>query len=323
MLPIARSLLSACLLTAALVACGPPASEAEAGESSRDDAPLFQQARRAALDLDEREALPGQRVAAWREAQELRARSPFVLQKLARALLDAQLQGEAVEVLARTLELKPEDTDTRRQLVRVLLDLGRDAEALPLLVAARDTGDVDADTLTQLAQLRDRAGDRDEARALLDEAVARWPDDAARALALRARFQLETGALDDAARDFHAALALRPDNTTALKGLADVARRQGDDARADHWDEVLGLMVDLTDNVVLRDDASFRKPRLRRLAELHPAWIAGWHELAGRMQAAGRVPEACEFVRGQFERLPELRAESRAELRARFCPEDS
>jgi tetratricopeptide (TPR) repeat protein len=85
--------------------------------------------------------------------------------------------------------------------------------------------------LEALVDLELRAGRAADARRRLDALAARRPD-SAHLTAMRGRVALAQARHDDAAADFERALALQPDESTALSGLAILQKEQGDLARS-------------------------------------------------------------------------------------------
>ena len=119
---------------------------------------------------------------------------------------------------------------------------------------------------------------------------------------------------------FERALVGRPDYKETLKGLADCNRRLGHEDEARHWDEVLSLVLDLTDNEYIRKQRDVRKEKLGRLAEIHPIWGEGQLELADLHLRDDERDAACAaFEHWLLTHAGEHDAPELARLRARYC----
>lgn len=332
------------LASLATPACDPGASSGDGAAQAptaalgarADDGPpedlegAFDAAWRRAKQLDRTGVTARKRIRAWRAVHALRPDARLVNELLGRALLDGYLRGEAAEHFWSALEHTPSEMKAGEAYAELLLlyaqtliDLGRDQEAMQLLVRMPDNAEAAAESWTVMARVLDGQGDRAGARQRVDDAITKFPGHAWRAFALRGRFLFEEQEYDAARQDFQAALRQRPDCKPALKGLADSERRSGHDQAADRWDEILTLMVDLTDDVVKGVEPAFRRPRLERLTELYPRWIAGWIELADLLEADEGRDAACALIRQLVARAPsDLGAGQRMALLEQRCGDD-
>ncbi|HEX5269002.1 MAG TPA: tetratricopeptide repeat protein [Gemmataceae bacterium] len=164
---------------------------------------------------------------AWLEADPDNRRAHFLRG-------NAYRQGNAAKAVPdyrRVVELDPDDDQARWWLAFCLQEAGRFDEALPHLERLRDRGWPDRDLRPRLARSLDRIGKRDEARAVLDAALA---DDPHHGLALRTLGQLESAAdnFPAAERALREAVRVQPADYQSRYALVQCLRQQGKDAEA-------------------------------------------------------------------------------------------
>lgn len=299
---------------------GPPAGEPRPAPPV--DQAAFEQARNRAFQLHE---AGGDLLAARDALLEAHALDPSafgVNRRLGLVYTDLGLHVDAVEHFAEAARSKPEDLDVRQHLVALLAQLDRMEEAREHLPPLKQHPDYAGEALYLEATMADMAGDREGALALVEQAADLDPASAHRALALHGRFRFQEGDLEGALEKFAASQAGRPDYKAALKGLADCHRRLGDADRADHYETVLGLVLDLTDDEFVRKRKVLRREKLTALLELLPEWAAGYRELADLHRREGRLEAACQVIERFLAQFPEQAAELDVDaLRERYCEE--
>jgi tetratricopeptide (TPR) repeat protein len=172
---------------------------------------------------------------AERELTELRRARPTheqVLTELGTLYLLTSRWKEAIAALEECVDAHPAALDPRLQLARGLWATGRRDEALRHTQAAVQSNPDSADAYEARGMFRLRASRPDDALADFDTAARLDPTSAsARAFAGAANLVLER--IDAAAAAFEAATRVDPSQTTAVAGLAIVAVKRGDLARAD------------------------------------------------------------------------------------------
>jgi tetratricopeptide (TPR) repeat protein len=139
--------------------------------------------------------------------------------------------AKAVPDYRRAVELAPDDDEARWWLAVSLQEAGQFDEALQHLERLRDRGWPNRDLRPRLARSLDRLKRTDEARALLDAALA---DDPHHVLALRVRGQLEMSADNFPAAEevLREAVRLQPSDYHTRYALVQCFRQQGKDAEA-------------------------------------------------------------------------------------------
>jgi len=146
------------------------------------------------------------------------------------------------------------------------------------------------------------------------------PEIAYRAQSLHARFLFQAGDLPGARDLFATANRGRPDYKESVKGLADTQRRLGDAEAAEHWSEVLSLLLSLTDDEYVRKRPAVRQERLARLVEIHPAYEDAFQQLAELQRRAGDMAGACATIEAFLEQHGgRVAPEDTERLRQRFC----
>lgn len=320
------TLFAVVLLTASL-SCAP---EAESADTPPDSAPApavdpaqFEALRNEAFRLYE----GGAELADMRDALlAAHAADPSaygVNWRLGQVFADLKLNAEALHHFEAAFEARSDDGELLLKIITLQAQLSMDQEALQLLPQLRQHEALAGEALYLEARVRDHAGDREAARALLEQAL-QLPDALAyRAHSLLARFKLQEGDLPASHALFERALAGRADYKEAAKGLADTCRRLGRDSEADHWDEVLSLLLDLTDDTYIRKRKELRLDRLSRLVQIHPAWEEGFQQLADLQRRTGDMTAACAtidaFLAHHGSTVPDA---DRQHLRQRYCTED-
>ncbi|RMG11871.1 MAG: tetratricopeptide repeat protein [Planctomycetota bacterium] len=210
--------------------------------------------------------LTGQQLPRWTSSEELwrahLAADPqhrIAVPGLARALLRRGERGRALRLLRRAARDQPDNPRVRRLLAFVLWEEGRLVEAEALL---RDKG-LDADRARLLCAL----GRRAEARAVVEAALRERVVPDVDLLALRARFRLENGDLQDAEEDARRVVAGSPQRPEAWLLLAEIRLRREDRTGAEEalaWAARLGTPRERI--VALRSvgpGAGAEEPRLR------------------------------------------------------------
>lgn len=127
--------------------------------------------------------------------------------------------------LRRVLELDPTRVDARLRFTRALLDLGSYGEAVPHLELLMKSRPDDPEVPVRLARCFNMLDRKPEARRLLEDVVAKHPDDA---LALRTlgQFALSEGRAGDAEAYLRRAAAGLPNDYTANWFLYEALRQQ-------------------------------------------------------------------------------------------------
>ena len=303
----------------------------------------FEQARNTAFRLLDERASPDECLAALQAAHALDPGAYGVNSRLGSLCVEMKRYAEAREHYEAALAARPDDAVSRREVVWLALQLGDPERALQAVAPLRDDPVLGGDALYLHALALDQLGRRDEARGVLADLDQHGSESA---FVLRGQMALGAGELAAALADFEAVVARRPDDQAALRGLADTARREGDETAAAHWDEVLTLLVALRDNryakpaqdkvdrkvqrqaerasdYIAREVAA-QEQRLRRLIEIHPAWAEGFELLAELLRKGDRREEGCAVVDALLARHgAAYDAAAVADLRRRFCPEGS
>ncbi|MCB9899446.1 MAG: tetratricopeptide repeat protein [Planctomycetes bacterium] len=314
--PLVSALLA---LVLGLGACGDGATEGGSTAAPVDQA-AFEQARNAAFRLFDQSPAHPKTIEALLAAYALDPDAYGVNVRLGQAYAEQKLHAEALPYFERAYAERPDDSATLLQIVTLLVRLDRAEEALVRVDGLLGDEKTRGAGLYQKAYILDTLGRRDEALAALEQADGLPFDDAYRALSLHGRFLQEDGRFAEAESLFERALAGRPDYKETLKGLADCNRRLGHEEEARHWDEVLGLVLDLTDNEYIRKQRDVRKEKLERLAQIHPMWGEGQLELADLHRRDGETVAACAaFERWLTTHASERDADELAALRARYC----
>jgi tetratricopeptide (TPR) repeat protein len=216
--------------------------------------------------------------------------------RLGQVHADLKLNSEALDHYEAAWAARQDDGDILLRVITLQTELGRDEDALALMPGLAAFAPLAGEALALEATLRDHRGERDLALALVERAAELEPALAYRAQSLHGRFLMQAGDLDGAHERFSSALAGRADYKEAVKGLADTCQRLGREAEAAHWQQVLSLLLDLTDDVMARKKKVMRRNRLEQLVELHPQWEGAFQQLADLQRNAGDTDQACATI---------------------------
>ncbi len=159
------------------------------------------------------------------------------------AALDAGRYSEALAAFAAARELSPNDAAVQRASMRArTYQIAQDASRITpeTMDQARYEAQVLIETdgahkavyLTALANLARRAGNLDEAKTKLEEAVKAEPGNALAHAALGTLLLGSKETLAQAKTELAAALAAKPDEVVALTGMAQIKAAEGDRAGA-------------------------------------------------------------------------------------------
>jgi tetratricopeptide (TPR) repeat protein len=135
-------------------------------------------------------------------------------------------QTAAAGAYRRALELDPDLDAARDRLAAVLVEMYQAPEALPHLEYLRRHRPDDPALAVRLAQCYDLLGEQEKAARLLDEVLARSPDDTT-ALAERGKLALRAGQFADAEAWLRRAAARSPGDVTILRPLRDCLDQSG------------------------------------------------------------------------------------------------
>lgn len=298
----------------------PGAAGAEAAAPA--DPAAVEAARKQAVALDEAGGLLPPRIDALRAALALQPDHYGLNYRLGRNYAELRLHEQALEHFLRAWQARPDDLLTLLSIVTLQVRLEKYDEALRHIEALLADEALRGEALYQQALAHDQQGRRDLAREALRAAADLPAERAYRCRAMEGRLLLEDGEFLPARAAFEAARSGRPDYKEALKGLADVSRRLGDEPAAQRWDELLGLFIELTDNVQMRapEGAAARRAVLERIVAAYPDWPAGFQQLADAQLGAGERDAACATVRAYAERYAAALSEEQAHaLLERYC----
>jgi predicted Zn-dependent protease len=138
---------------------------------------------------------------------------------------------EALAAYRRAVELSPDQDDARLHFAELLLRARRPQEAARHLEVLRQRQPDNTTVLLGLARCRWLQGQAEEARALLDGALAEDPDNAG-LLAERGRFDLESGRVREAEPRLRKAVALAPYDRETVYSLSQCLQHCGKAAEA-------------------------------------------------------------------------------------------
>lgn len=227
---------------------------------------------------------------------------------------------DALRHYQAALAARPGDQGLLVTVVGLELQLGRDGEALDLLPRLAADPALAGEALHLEARILDLRGERDQALERLRRAEALPAEQSWRAVSLLGRLLFQDGEFAEARACFSRALVVRPDHKEALKGLADASRRLGRTDEAARWDEVLALLLALTDDEYVRKRVELRREKLTRLVEIHPAWTGGFTQLAELLRKTGDRAGACTVIESLLARHGAvLGADEAGRLRATHC----
>jgi tetratricopeptide (TPR) repeat protein len=178
--------------------------------------------------------------------------------------LQANDAGNAAGYFREAMEREPDNPEDRALLIFALDKAGRQPEAEQERVSAVEMFgpnglpalhlDANSDTLTHMARIKtelDTTSLRQEIKPAEPSMLASSAPstDSAEGLIRRARQELSAGHVDAAQTDFKAALAIDGSNSSAHRGLADIARRRG---KLDEAVIQLQAALQSRDNAVVR-----------------------------------------------------------------------
>jgi tetratricopeptide (TPR) repeat protein len=257
---------------------------------------------------------------ALKAAHALNSGAYGVNRRLGQVYGELKLHVEALDHYQQARASKPEAVEDGLAVVRLLLALDRHEEALQELAPLLADESTRGEALFHQARILDFLGDREAALDILRSAASVDPALAYHAISLNGRFLLEDGDFATAEALFRKALVGRPDYKEALRGMADVCRRLQRPEEAQHWDRILTLFLDLTDNVFARKQRSARRRTLTALVSEYPAWTPGYQQLALQLRRDGDREAACEVIHAFLEIHSELvDPEQAAALQDAFC----
>lgn len=140
--------------------------------------------------------------------------------------LSAYRQAVSLSEVSQTFGLT-----ARRELAQLLIDLGQFPEAEPLVAEVLKSTSANREDQLRLTQLRRAAGDKNGAKQLLDELLAREPESLPARL-LRGTLLGDLDQLDAARADFEQCLHIAPFHAEAHYRLSQTLLRQGDPTSA-------------------------------------------------------------------------------------------
>ena len=226
--------------------------------------------------------------------------STEITRELADVLFQRGRMRDAIAVYRRVHEAEPEDDRVKLRLAEALIRVGDVDEAQAML---EGSGDVTSTVLE--AMIASQRGDADQARSLLDQAVAQSPDHR-QARMLRAQLLAsQPGGSEQAVTDLTDLLADAPDDTRARTMLAELRLSRGEfDAAARQYQRILTDQPENTAARVRLVQALRLDGRVRRALEVaeaglrqspnEPAWHRAVAELAASLNDYGRAAEAWE-----------------------------
>lgn len=306
-----------------------PAAGADEPSSPRDGPPAlaprfqgrsFEDIRNEAFRMQEGREESGLVLEALRAAHALDPGAYGVNRRLGQVYGDVKLNVEALEHYRMARAARPEVLEDGLAVVRLLLALDRREEALEELKPLLEDDSTRGEALFHQARILDFLGDREAALDVVRSAEGLEPAQAYHAISLHGRFLMEQG--DHAAAEalFRTALAGRSDYKEALRGMADACRRQGRPDEAEHWDTILRLFLDLTDNVFVRKRPAERRATLEGIVREYPQWTPGFQQLALQLRREGDHDGACRVIGEFLDAHAELVGpDEAAALRDRFC----
>ncbi len=163
---------------------------------------------------------------ALREAHERRPLDPFVVSKLADALISTRQPAEAEELLRVALEEHPDDPYIVFALARALESFGRLDEAETMYRKSHALDPRSAPTHVRLAALALRRGDRATAESELDTALQLDPK-VPEASLYKGQLLESAGRLDEAAVAYRNEIRSSPNNLPAAIALSRLEGRRG------------------------------------------------------------------------------------------------
>jgi arylsulfatase A-like enzyme/tetratricopeptide (TPR) repeat protein len=185
--------------------------------------------------LYRRQGRMAESLSAFREAHARRPLDPFLVSKLANALISTQQPAEAEQLLLAALEKHPDDPYIVFALARVLETSGRFSGSESVYRRVLKLDPRSAPAHTRLAALALHRGDLDAASMELDAALRLDPR-VAEASLLEGQLLERRGRLDEAAQAFRNELRSSPNSLPAAIALSRLEGRRG---RQDEQEQVL------------------------------------------------------------------------------------
>lgn len=327
---LARILCLLAALSLGLPGCAPDAesdgsaSGATSNQAAQPEDPAqFEALRNAAFRLFDAGADLAQLRDALLAASALKPEAYGVNWRLGHVYADLKLNSEALSRYEAAWAVRQDDNEVLMRVVVLQIELERNDDALALLPRLRADPELVGQALALEASLRDHLGDRPAALALVERSRGLSPAVGYRAQSLHGRFLMQAGDMAAAQERFASALAGRADYKEAVKGMADTCHRLARPDEAAHWEQVLGLLLDLTDNAYARKQLARRRVALSNMLEIYPEWAGAFQQLADLQRRAGEMDAACQTIQRYLERhgesLPPLDV---VRIRQRFCGEE-
>jgi tetratricopeptide (TPR) repeat protein len=244
----------------------------------------------------------GEASASYFRALKLRPEFPPALDGLARVHDSRAEEEKAIEFFSRAIRSNRGFADAYTHLGDIYLRNGRFEQAVRLLAEAVTIRPDFAPGLNRLAQAYAQLGLTNEAVATIRKAVELEPGSASHRAAL-GHIQLSLGLDQNARESFDEAVELDPALPEARRGLAELARRDGD------YEQALGQLdialddprIDSIESRTLREYRAELETESTRLAELTALDDSGeataedYRELAGIYTVRRRWDDAIEF----------------------------
>lgn len=289
-------------------------------EPSVDDQTYRTLRKQAIADAD-RAKNPSEEIDLLLAVHVLRKHDATINHRLGRVYAGMKVHERSLHHFELAWRSHPEDTKTLLSILRLEIRLGLLAEAEEHVQALLTDTALRGEALYELAVIRDQQGRRDDAEAIVADLQGLSAVQAYRCASLHGRFLLERGEIELARERFAAALTGRGDYKEALKGMADSLRRLGQTVRAERWDRILGLIVELTDSVYMRSiqAAPERIAVLDELCRIYPEWVDGFQRLADLHVKLGQAEEACQAIEAFLQSHPETPVLQASNLRAAYC----
>src|SRR5205807_219588 len=160
---------------------------------------------------------------------------------------------DALADYRRALELSPQRDDERLHVAEILITIRQPEEAVRHLALLSERRPEDVKVLVNLARCHRLQGQSDEARRILDQVLARTPQDAV-ALTERGRLELDNNRPSAAEPWLRKAVTLVPYEKEVVYALYECLRQTGRDAEAEKYHQQLDKIQAEMDrlDVVLR-----------------------------------------------------------------------
>lgn len=238
-----------------------------------------------------------------------------ILAGRAGALLSARNPDWALEIARQAVALDPWERSAADALVRAALASGRAEEGIAALRAALGAAPADGSAppalTVALARLLLRAGQPDDAAAVLEDGPAALAEDR-EALLLAAEVQVERGDRDSAEALVLTALGADPRDAEAAAWLAELSVRRGRaEEAAERAAAILAERPGTDRALLVRAVALAELGRTAAAREAFQALVSAspgpafhWANFAAFEAAAGRAPEAVRLYREAVDRDP-------------------